>query len=336
MTKKLAFTSEFGNELVSAEKVRWLRNTYFNGEPTGKPYFSTHHPGRRKRVKHIMKGSCFFAYVEGGGNKEASDGESLNHLLFKKALASLTHVKLSLFRPTSVGPKHWRDAHIRIKHAETEKSIKRTDDTALYADVYIEFEDTHHAAIGVKWEGRLYLEVRHTHAVDAAKLVALRSLELPVIELEIPKIFAYRVPDDETTDELQEAHCQRIKALLENGDQVLKGNVLSNPSSKPYLQQLSRHLSKSVKDLTESNAALTQQLSKASSSLQVLTSENDRLTAQIDHHRQEVARGVALLKKSDRDREDLDSVASRLREHRLWLVATNALLAAGIVLAFFM
>jgi hypothetical protein len=236
MTKTRAYTSQYGNDMVTAAQVGKLRNLKFNGQPTGIDYFSTHKPGKRKPVKHVMReGRWFFAYIEAGDKDLTEDGgESLNHLLFKEALCSLEHTTLSLYELTVGKPKKWRDAYITITDSAKEKSIARSAGDAYRADAYIEFETTD--VIGVKWEGRLCLEVRHTHAVDAAKQSELRDLDVPVVEVEIPDIFTYKFEDEDTDDDKEEAHRRYIKRVLESENGFLKGTVLSNPSSKKYLE----------------------------------------------------------------------------------------------------
>ncbi|MGP1664824.1 MAG: hypothetical protein ACTS5I_02685, partial [Rhodanobacter sp.] len=123
MTKKRAYTSQLGNQTITAAQVGKRRNLEFNGQPTGDDYFSTHSPGKRRPVKHVMKGKWFFAYIDGGDRISDTDGgESLQHILFKEALSSLDHVTLSLYKPTADKPKKWHEALIQITHAGTEKA----------------------------------------------------------------------------------------------------------------------------------------------------------------------------------------------------------------------
>lgn len=137
MTKKRAYTSQHGKQMVSAAQIGKRRNLEFNGQPTGETYFSTHYAGKHRPVKHVMKGSWFFAYIEGGDRDSAAEGgESLQHILFKEALCSLEHVTLSLYVPTTGSPKKWCVAPIRVTHAEPEKYISRV--AGDRADVYIE------------------------------------------------------------------------------------------------------------------------------------------------------------------------------------------------------
>lgn len=325
MAKTRAFTSQQGHQMVSADQITRTRRLHYNSQPTGERYYSTHAPGQRKLVKHVLKGSGFFAYIDGGGNASASDGESLNHILFKEALASLERVKLSLQRPTAHGPKHWIDAALRIKSAQPEKPIERAGEAPLFADVYLEFEDTDGTGLGLKWEDRLYLEIRHTHATEAAKQVALRTLGVPVVEVEIPTIFAYRVPDEATSDEAEQAHRLRIKSILESEKGFLAGTVLSDPSSKAFLETRNRALRQEAHQLRASLAAAQKQL-------QALGTKHEHLGAQFQAAQRDLATSQAARKQAVTELATVRAMASGLREQRKWLAAASALLATGFVL----
>ncbi|MEW5833877.1 MAG: hypothetical protein AB1832_02325 [Pseudomonadota bacterium] len=89
--------------MVTAAQVGHRRNLEFNGQPTGEQFFSTHRPGHRKAVKHVMKNKWFFAFIEGGDQSNGGGGESLQHILFKEALQDLQQLKLSLYKNSKDG-----------------------------------------------------------------------------------------------------------------------------------------------------------------------------------------------------------------------------------------
>ncbi|MBN6150798.1 hypothetical protein JR065_10635 [Xanthomonas sp. AmX2] len=330
MAKTRAYTSELGSETVTAEAIGKIRNLHYNGRPTGQRYFSTHSVGQRRAVKHVMKEKCFFAYVEGGGNTSASDGETLNHLLFKEALASIEHTTLSLYTLTTGKPTHWRNVPVRIKKAEPEKAIERTNGSPFRADLYIEFEDD--MGLALKWENQLYLEIRHTHAVQAEKQMELRDLERPVVEVEIPDLFTYAVADDETSDDQEEAHRQRIKAILESKNGFLKCVILSDPSSKTYLRRLaSKYLSK-IKSLEAESTTLLDSLAASQEQLLASTEKAAHLSSQLQESQQAVERHLSDLKQGRRELEDLRQQVSELRRQRDRLLLTFSVLGAGLAL----
>lgn len=239
MTKKRAYTSKTGNQTVTAQAVLKERNRFYGGAPTGKSYYSMHPAGERKDVVHVRKGSGYFAYKRGdAGHGGAAEGESLNHILFKEALCSVSHTKLVLYRQTPGAPALWRrKVPITVQAARAEEPVPRRDGPPYRADVYLEFATDDD--LGLKWQRRVYIEIRHAHAVDARKQDELRTLGIPVVEVDINyPAYMYPFSDDETTDEREDAHRKRLKHMLEHENGFLQGVVLSNPSSNEYLQKL--------------------------------------------------------------------------------------------------
>lgn len=239
MTKKRAYTSKTGNQTVTAQAVLKERNRFYGGAPTGKSYYSMHPAGERKDVVHVRKGSGYFAYKRGdAGHGGAAEGESLNHILFKEALCSVSHTKLVLYRQTPGAPALWRrKVPITVQAARAEEPVPRRDGPPYRADVYLEFATDDD--LGLKWQRRVYIEIRHAHAVDARKQDELRTLGIPVVEVDINHpAYMYPFSDDETTDEREDAHRKRLKHMLEHENGFLQGVVLSNPSSNEYLQKL--------------------------------------------------------------------------------------------------
>lgn len=296
MTKKRAYTSQLGNQMITAAQVGKRRNLEFNGQPTGEDYFSTHPPGKRRPVKHVMKGKWFFAYIDGRDRiSDVDGGESLHHILFKEVLCSLKHVTLSLYKPTTGKPQKWHEARIQITHAETEKAIPRPNGAPYYADVYIEFDAK--GPLGLKWEGRLYLEIRHKHAVEAEKQIELRELGVPVVEVEIPDIFTLKFDEEDTSDEREAAYRRFVKHTLESERGFLMGTVLSDPNSKAFLEQLVGEQKRKIQELELSTARLAEKLTSTESRLEEASAS---LTSE--------------LQKSQSAHEKIGKVASRLRE----------------------
>ncbi len=345
MTKQRAYTSEWGQQSVSAEQVGRIRRQRFNGASTGEDYFSTHKPGQRKRVKHVMRGStCYFAYIEGNGNTAASDGESLNHLLFKEALASLERVKLSLYRPTAQGSRHWMDATVRIRAAAMEQRIERAGAAPWFADVRWELEDEGAGKLALRWDGRLYLEVRHTHAVDAAKQTGLRALGLPVVEVEIPELFAYRESEETTSDEAEAAHRLRIKNTLEGPKGFLRATVLCNPRSKPFLEWSVDALKARNDALGTEQRALRHSLQETADALaaaqaqsralqQAATLRQDEAGTRIQALEQRASEQDTALAQAGKAMSAARQTIARLRQQRSWLGASAGVLAAGLLVA---
>ncbi|VVN05214.1 hypothetical protein PS662_03560 [Pseudomonas fluorescens] len=296
MAKTRAFTSPHDaglDHMVTARQVAHQRTTQFNGQPTPDRYFSNHRPGKRVPVKHVMKGeSCYFSYI-GDGSGGHGEGESLNHLLFKEALLSVTTMTLSLDFPASGKSRNSHQIPITITHIEAEKLVTTVNGNR-YVDIYLEFQAAHW--LTTKWEGKLYLEIHNTHAVDAAKQTELRALGIPLVEVGIPKVFEYKTPEEDTTDDREEAHRQRIKRTLEGPNGYLQGVVLSNPSSKAFLESVAKEQLKNIEAIRQENIQLKQHVSTADDALR--------------QARQSAAETAAKLVEATRQRDAYASAAS--------------------------
>lgn len=328
MSKTRAYTSQFGNEQVTAQLVGKDRNERYGGRPTGKTYYSTHRPGQRKAVKHVMKDSWFFAYIESGDSDTASDGESLNHILFKEALRIVEKTKLILSRSVEGKPTWWCEVPVTITHAETEKAIARQAGSPFHADVYWQFSAEHWLA--TKWEKKLYLEVFDTHYVEADKQIELRALELPVIEVDIPEVFIYRVRDEDTDDEKEEAHRQRIKRTLEGENGFLRAKVLSNPSTKEFLRGLVSARDKRIEALYATNAQITKQLADSVVAEKSAVSASIRLKEQAETSYASLQATRADAKSSKKQSDDRIAELMRQRKVLRWCCGA---LAAGFAIA---
>jgi hypothetical protein len=230
VTKSRAYTTEFDFEKITAWAVMQERNKY-GGRPLGKTYWSIHRPGKRRPLKHVQKsGTAFFAYIDSADEaKSDGGGESLTHQLFKEAIAGLAGTKLKL---GSFG-----EHEVTITHGETEKGIQ-IDDCLYYADAYWHFNSA--SDIELKWSGKAYIEVNHTHAVPPYKQESLRQARLPVIEVDVPQILEYTIADENSTDPLEAAYIKRVQNMLQKG--FLAGRVISDHSSVKYLEQKTARL----------------------------------------------------------------------------------------------
>lgn len=243
MTKKRAYTSPMGTETKSAQEIKEIRDKVYNGQPYPRPLYSMHPPGQRKPVHHVNKGRTgYFSYNPNGGPGSAAGGESLNHWLFKEILYGLKNSQLSLSETSkrTENAKHWWKETITITHAEKEKPILRKEGgRPLFSDIYIEFESKNW--LSEKWEGKVYIEIRNTHPIEADKQDALRELGVPVIEVDIRESpYAYPVDEDDTTDEHEQAHIKRVRNMLQHENGFLQAIVLNNPSSAAFLQKVVR------------------------------------------------------------------------------------------------
>ena len=338
--KSWAFIAATGHEKVTAWSIARLRDKQYGGRPTGDTYYSTHKEGRRRPMSHVWHRGRqpFFRYIETADEHEGGPGESLQHRLFKEAVASITRTRLQL--------KGLGSHPIEVTHAELEKEIRHADGR-YFADVYFCFQSE--SELGIKWAGELYLEIRKTHQVPGEKLRDANMLRVPMIEVDISPSLLYQYDDDQTTDAREAAYRQRIKNMLESENGFLPGIVLSNPSSAEYLQ---RQLDSARQQLDEAQRRATvaeTALASARGQLQQLASsvaETNRLRTALDEaSRAQAGAAVELTRLKNRfssleeARQDEElarlAVERRFRRFRLLtaLLAAAALLAGGWLLA---
>lgn len=233
MSKTRAYTSQTGSTQVTARQVDEQRKKFFNGAPTPYPYFSIDKPGSRESVKHVSgKSYPYFSYI-GSGSGGGAGGESLNHQLFKEALCELKILRLDISLHVGNGTRKRELIELKILKAEKEKEIHLADGSKRYSDIYYQFDSA--SRFFKKWGGELHIEVLNSNAVGALKQMDMRKTSVAVIEIAIPPIFEYQISDEDTTDELEVSHRDRVKKILQGERGFLKGVSLSNPSTKEYL-----------------------------------------------------------------------------------------------------
>ncbi len=223
-SKRWAYVTEFGFDLISAWAIKQERAA-LGGGPLGITYWSTHRQGERRKLKHVGPPGVkpHFAYSSDGlETHEGDGGESLTHVLFKRAIARLSKTQLRF--PT--GEVH----DIRITHAELEKNIPLKEGYRV-VDVYCKFESDGNLA--KKWGGEVCFEVWHTHQAPPVKIKGLMDKRVPVVEVKVSEFFQYR-HEDKTTDALQEKH---VDFLVERLGEYMLGKAISDPSSVEYLEE---------------------------------------------------------------------------------------------------
>lgn len=241
--KSWAYLTENGSKWITAETIADKRAKY-GGRATGRIFFSTHSLSKRKRMKHVQRGeTAYFSYINKSDEAGSDGGESLTHRLFKQAIASIKKTVLKL-------GKHG-DHVITISNGETEKKYCHEKD--YVADVYCCFRSESY--LGMKWSDKVYIEVHKSHPVPIEKIQELRQLRLPVIEVEVPKLFEYQYSDRETTNQRETFHVEKIKKILEGG--FLMGKVISNPSSVEFLEKYLKSTRQQLQEAKEQIQAAT-------------------------------------------------------------------------------
>jgi hypothetical protein len=226
--KTRAYLDQTGKNTVTAWSVAKERDRLYRGDSTGLTYYSTDPAGHRKPMAHVYRKGCapHFKYINAADEHSGGSGESLQHLLFKEAVASIGRTTLKLGK--------FGDYRITITAAEVERGIDHPE-SLRRSDVFLKFESD--TSLALKWGGVLYVEIRRSHAVDKDKLDIVRSLRLPMVEVPIPDNILYEFDEETTTDEREAAYVSRIKKMLEGPNGFLAGEVLNNPSTLEYLEK---------------------------------------------------------------------------------------------------
>lgn len=250
-----AYVGQIGYTRKSAYTVNAERHERYRGGPSPEKFFSLHREGHRKPLEHVKgPGRPFFRYSDGhddGG--PGGPGESIEHLLYKETIASLTRTQLNL--------RGKGDHRIIITHGETEKLIPGAS-RAYRSDVYLRFEAEEPSELGLKWAGEIYIEIHKTNLVEPQKHDEMRALGIPMVEVTIPQDLLYQHGGADTTDELEQAYVKWLKAILESERGFIAGTVLSQSSSAAYLAKKLEEAQSALEHQGQQLAATTDALQK--------------------------------------------------------------------------
>ena len=310
VSKSWAYINEFGSETITAWAITQERAKYGN-EPLKKTYWSNHPAGRRKRVKQVQRGrATFFSYYI-ATDATGSCGESLSHRLLKESIAGLANTRLKLGK--------YGEHDITITHGEMEKVVV-TPKGKFFTDACLRFSSI--STLGLRWSGEVYIEIKHTHPVPVEKQKALLESRIPVVEVDLTRIFLYPYEDEITTDPLERAHVARIRNMLQKG--FLPGRVISDRRSVEFLEQEAARWAderqQALKGLEDTNAANT----KLSQELGAATSQIAALEARNRAHAQSVASTEAVYRSL---KERFDAETEKVRALNGALNEANAAIA---------
>lgn len=190
----------------------------------------------------------FFAYVKSDAHLAERLGppETVQHLLFKEALATLQTVRLV-----------WQgESHvIRIQKAAIEPTLN-AGSSVVKPDVAWRF--TSDTLLDKNWGSKVYVEVCHKHPVPDTKLKALKAADLPFIEVEIPPDLLFR-GDESSSEDWQRNYIAHVKKHFEERARPLTVIPISNPTSPAVdalLSELASH--RLAADKAETELAETQ------------------------------------------------------------------------------
>jgi hypothetical protein len=295
--KTRAYLDQTGKTPVTAWSVAKERDLLHRGGPTGLTYYSTHSAGQRKPMSHVYRKDCapHFKYVNAADEHAGGSGESLQHLLFKEAVASMVGTELKLGK--------FGNHRITITGREVEKGIDHPE-SLRRADAFLQFESE--TSLGLKWGGELYVEIKRSHAVEKDKLDIVRSLRLPMVEVSIPESILYEYDEESTTDEREAAYVSRIKKMLESSKGFLACEVLNNPSTLEYLEQQLPMLRQRLTESESARLAAEDRLKALSTSVDLLEEKARKLTRRVVEADENAA-------SSEKSLVDAQNIASQLR-----------------------
>ncbi|MGW8393567.1 hypothetical protein [Pseudoduganella sp. HUAS MS19] len=327
--KTRAYLEQAGKVTVTAWSVANERDQFYRGESTRQTYYSLHNAGQRKPMSHVYrKGSApHFKYKVTADEHSGGAGESLQHLLFKEALSSITGTMLKLGK---LG-----NHRITVIASELEKGIDHPE-SLRRTDVFLRFESE--TSLGLKWGGELYVEIRRAHAVDNDKLDIARSLRLPMVEVSIPQGILYEYDVETTTDEHEAAYVCRIRKMLEGPTGFLSCDVLNNPSTLEYLEQHRVILRQQLAESEKARGAAEERVGELTTEVQRLEENACILTAMLARSEESVTAAKCETSRLRNDVARRDQELKELRKNQndwhidgRWAIAAFAVSAVVIL-----
>lgn len=206
---------------------------------SGKLY-STHLPAERKknmtlRVCKVYENS-YFRYYPNQAPKNVSQ-DTVPHELFKDIICGFQKLVLKYYN---------QEVTLYISECDTEHQFF-ANGNEYYADIYFKFDKSEPEEFLYKWNGELFFEIKHTHAVGNKKRKDCRLAKIPVFEHSISEAYLNQISRISNSN-LEEAIVNKITNSLQS---VVYGKWISDPSSEEYIM---------IKELQNKVSALENQL----------------------------------------------------------------------------
>lgn len=221
-------------------------------------------------------------------------GESKTHNLVKLALCEIGSTRLRI-RGLTPGKIHEEKVTFKGGADEHREIINGKN---YFIDSMCSFDSE--GLLSLKWDGRIGLEVYHSHKVPDEKAEALREADIPVVEFPIPKIDHYWGEEDDCDEQKERRYIEYVKKVLFGKNGYMTVDVISNPSSKSYL----------IKE----NAALKKQLLNEKAKVQNLEDEVLNLLDDLRAERDKSAQLAQKRTNLERSNELLSSELSETQE----------------------
>ncbi|KJY90352.1 hypothetical protein CWB89_06400 [Pseudoalteromonas piscicida] len=263
-------------ERISAKEVLYRDET--EGGWRGKAYYPYKNgSGGVMHAKRSSTGTPFFAFNCKHDAEEwerKGGGESQTHYLFKMALLELESTVLKFKGGTLP------DTKITFKSANDEKAIG-----PYFIDVYCLFESDN--LLGIKWEGKLGIELCLTNPVLPEKKEFLIQNNIPVVQHHISERMIYMGPEDEEDPEAERAYIEFVKSKIKENFMLV--SLISDPSSELYeLMTAKDRLLKENKELMAKNARLFEENKDLTIKNASLLEENRGLTIKSKSQSQDI------------------------------------------------
>jgi hypothetical protein len=275
--KLWAYLSQTGLERTTAWDAARVRRRDNYGRPDGRVFFSTHRSGERypMTLRLITGKRAHFAYIGDGPPPHAGQGESLQHSLFKQALAGLKTVTLRLKDA---------DHRLSIEQGQNEALINHPSGRFYRSDTHWQFSSS--TLLDKRWLGSVHVEVNHTHGIEREKAADFFSLNMAMIEVDIPEIFAFDDGEDATAEQCQR-YLKKVNHILSMPNGFLSASIRSDPISdviRANEQRISDAESGASASASELRVARSEK-SSLETRLSQVTGERDRLAASLSDAR---------------------------------------------------
>ncbi|MDD3362051.1 MAG: hypothetical protein PHW34_10310 [Hespellia sp.] len=172
----------------------------------------------------VLKNSYFRYYKEADLERRGEGSEeSYRHELFKECISRIKCLEL-----------RWKGEALRIYPDEIlqEETIIMEDGSKRIVDLLVRFNKANPSIYVEKWEGKLAIEIKDTHAVDDKKISQMKQKGLACLEFTVNK---WGVKENFNSKEEEENQVVDITNRLEGGNKgYIFGELLVDPISKKY------------------------------------------------------------------------------------------------------
>lgn len=222
-----------------------------------KRIFSTHKSNKipMSLVVNHPYGKSFFRYL--GNTNNNGEFESVSHSVYKEILKEMDILNLVV---------NERKIKLYVSFSDMEYYFY-VNNNDRYADVFIRFEKSEPEEYFYKWNGRLCIEIKHTHAVDKSKIIDFYKEGIPIFEHTISK--KLMISDNiSSEEELLNQKSFIAKKLSEK----IYGKLISDPSAEEF---------NLILKLQKENDALLSKNTKLENENIILKQENTNLENEI-------------------------------------------------------